>query len=75
LNDAAVAHSYVVIYGYFLKEVNKITDKNVKAVLTNLLLLYGIDKILERSSKFYETSTLKPDAYAILFNRRLSLFN
>lgn len=53
MNEAAVAHCYVTIYDYFFKEVSAITDIRIKAVLTNLLLFYGIDKILERAARFY----------------------
>lgn len=65
-----MAHCYVLIYSTFLKVVESITDSKVKAVLTKLLILYGVDKIIERAGKFYETSTLTPDAFAIIYKKR-----
>jgi hypothetical protein len=73
LNDAAVAHSYNLLYSNFLKFIESATDPNIKAVLTKLLLLYGTDKIIERSGKFYETSTITPEAFGFLYKKRESL--
>ena len=73
INDAAIAHSYVVVYSYFAREVEQAADKQVKAVLTKLLLLYGVEKILERASKFYETATLSAEATSLLFKHREQL--
>lgn len=70
INDAAVAHCYVLVYNYFLNAIRKATDPKIKAVLTKMIVLYGIDKILERSAKFYETSTLKPEAFSLLFAKK-----
>ena len=42
VNEAAIAHTYVIIYDYFLKEVEKVSDQKIKTILTRLLLLYGI---------------------------------
>jgi hypothetical protein len=73
LNDAAVAHCYVLIYSNFLKVVETVTDPSLKAVMTKLLTLYGIEKIIERSGKFYETATLTPEAFGSLYRRRDAL--
>lgn len=53
LNEAAVAHCYYIIYLNFQKMVNSITDEPLKAVMTKLLILYGIEKIVERAGKFF----------------------
>jgi hypothetical protein len=42
LNDAAIAHCYVITYSNFLKSVEAAKDPSTKAVLSKLLLLYGI---------------------------------
>lgn len=60
MGDAAISHMHVVIYTYFLKAVESAVDPKIKSVLTKLLVLYGIEKIIERSSKFFETSTIGP---------------
>lgn len=73
INDAAIAHSYVVVYSYFAREVERVADKQVKAVLTKLLLLYGVEKIIERASKFYETATLSAEGLSLLFKKREQL--
>lgn len=73
INDAAIAHSYVVVYSYFAREVEKAADQQVKAVLSKLLLLYGVEKIIERASKFYETSTLSAQSMSLLFKHREQL--
>lgn len=65
--DAAIAHSYVLVYSYFLKEQQAAVEPRVKAVLRKLLLLYGIEKITERAGKFYETSTITPQLLSQLF--------
>jgi len=53
INDAAVAHCYVLVYNYFLGALRRATDPKIKAVISKMVILYGIDKILERSAKFY----------------------
>lgn len=73
INDAAVAHSYVIVYNYFAREVEKAADKQVKAVLIKLLMLYGVEKIIERASKFYETSTVSAQSMSLLFKHREQL--
>jgi hypothetical protein len=73
LVDAAIAHSYVLVYSYFLKELQATTDPRLKTVLRKLLLLYGIEKITERAGKFYETATLTPEALAQLYHKREAL--
>lgn len=74
MSDAAIAHMHVVIYTYFLKAVESVTDSKIKAVLTKLLLLYGIEKIIDRSAKLFETSTVAPEAFSLFFSKRESLF-
>lgn len=73
INDAAVAHCYVVAYSYFLKEFQAATDAKLKTVLRKLLILYGIEKITERAGKFYETSTITSEGLALLYRKRESL--
>ena len=53
INDPAVAHCYVLVYNYFLGALRRATDPKIKAVISKMVILYGIDKILERSAKFY----------------------
>lgn len=60
LNDAGIAHCYVVVYTYFQEKIATISDPSIKAVLTKLLRLYGIEKIVERSAKFFESQTISP---------------
>jgi hypothetical protein len=53
------------IYQNFYEKIYlKTKNERVRAVLIKLLLLYGVEKIVERSSSFYEmgvitSSTLK----------------
>jgi hypothetical protein len=68
-----MAHCYFLLYSNFLKVTESISDKNLKAVMTKLVLLYGIEKIIERSGKFYETATITPEAFGFLYRRRESL--
>lgn len=75
LMDAAIAHAHVIVYQSFLDNVQKVAIPEVKAVLTKLLLLYGIDKINERPAKFFETQTLTPEAISIVYQKRESLFS
>lgn len=71
--DAAIAHSYVLVYSYFLKELQAASDPRLKNVLRKLLLLYGIEKIIERAGKFYETATLTPETFTQLYQKREAL--
>lgn len=65
LVDAAIAHTYLWIFQNFHEKIYlKTKNEKVRAILIKLLLLYGTDKILERSASFYEvgvitSSTLK----------------
>ena len=63
----------MVVYSYFAREVEKAADQQVKAVLTKLLMLYGVERIIERASKFYETSTLSAHSMSLLFKHREQL--
>lgn len=59
LVDAAIAHSYSWIYQNFLEKINLSTkNEKVRAVLTKLLLVYGLEKILERAQHYFETGTV-----------------
>ena len=46
MNDAAIAHIYATIYSLFMKRVETAQNPQVKKVLTQLLVLYGIEKIV-----------------------------
>ena len=73
MSDAAISHMHVVIYTYFLKAVESAADPKIKAVLTKLLMLYGVEKIIDRSAKFFETSTVAPEAFSLSYSKRESL--
>jgi hypothetical protein len=70
ISEAAIAHCYVMVYFYFLKEFEAATDPQVKNVLRKLLVLYGVEKITERAGKFYETATISPEALSLLYRKR-----
>jgi len=74
LVDAAIAHSYLTVYTYFLQYWSTITVPAVKSVMKKVLILYGIEKIVERSAKFFETQTLTPEALKLVYQQRENLF-
>ena len=45
LVDAAISHSYLIMYNFFLEAAMKVQDESTKAMLINLLTLYGLEKI------------------------------
>ncbi len=54
LVEAGTAHTYLWIYQNFYEKIYlKTKNERVRAVLIKLLLLYGVEKIVERSSSFY----------------------
>jgi hypothetical protein len=70
LNDAGIAHCYIVMYTYFHEKVTAISNPAIKAVLTKLLRLYGIEKIVERSAKFFESQTLDAAGFQAVYTER-----
>jgi hypothetical protein len=73
LVDAAIAHSIVTIHGFYLKESQSVKCLNLKKVLTKLSILYGLEKIIERTSRIYETGILGPEAFQLINQRREEL--
>jgi acyl-CoA oxidase len=53
LNDAAIAHSVVTIHTFFLEALMKVECPKVKAVLTKLCLLFGLEKLIDKASRVY----------------------
>ncbi len=53
LVDAAFAHATVTVYGFYLDAVKKVDSPTLKAVLTKLCVLFGLEKLIERSGKVY----------------------
>lgn len=58
LNEAAISHSYLIMYESFLNAIIRVQDEGTKNILTNLVVMYGIEKIIERADKFYQAGTL-----------------
>lgn len=59
LVEAGTAHTYLWIYQNFYEKIYlKTKNEKVRAVLIKLLLLYGLEKIVERSSSFYEMGVI-----------------
>jgi len=46
LNDAAVAHSIYTIHWFYLRATQKIKSPSLKAVMTKLCTLFGLEKLL-----------------------------
>ena len=44
--------------------------ESVKNVLKKLCLLWGVEKIIEKSSQVYVTGILTPDAFKLLQDKR-----
>lgn len=62
-----------MIFAYFLKELEAITDAKVKAVVKKLLILYGLDKIIQYTPRFYETSTITPENISLIYQKKEKL--
>lgn len=59
LVESGMSHTYFWIFDNFLTKVKVgISNESLKKVLMNLLLLYGVDKILLRSAQFYSTGVI-----------------
>jgi hypothetical protein len=59
LVEAGTAHTYLWIYQNFYEKIYLRTkNEKVRAVLIKLLLLYGVEKIVERSASFYEMGVI-----------------
>lgn len=41
--------------------------------MRKLLILYGLEKIVERSAKFFETQTLTPESLKLVYQQRETL--
>ena len=46
------------MYESFLNAIVQVQHEGTKNILTNLVVLYGIEKIIERADKFYQAGTL-----------------
>ncbi|CAD8156667.1 unnamed protein product [Paramecium octaurelia] len=58
LQEIAHTQSNYWTYRTFLEEVNALTDPNIKSALTQLCLLYGLNKILEQQGQLFEYGVL-----------------
>ena len=70
LCDAGIAHSVLTIHTSFLQMIEKIKEPKLKAVMTKLCILFGVEKLIERSSRVYETGILTPDSFKLLSKKR-----
>lgn len=73
LTDAAIAHSAVTIHSFFLEALKKVECPKVKAVLTKLCLLFGLEKLLDKASRVYETGVISPEAFQLINKKREAL--
>lgn len=69
-----MSHSYLLMYESFLNAVVQVKDEGVKNVLTNLVVMYGIEKIIERADKFYQAGTLSSEGFQMIYKQRYVLY-
>jgi len=50
LVKSAIAHSILTMHTFFLQEVMKIKQDDLKKVMKKLCILWGIEKLIERAS-------------------------
>ena len=59
LTEASTAHTYFWIYeNFFMRIYNSTNNEKLRKSLRNLLLLYGIDKIIDRANHYFESGTI-----------------
>jgi acyl-CoA oxidase len=74
LVEAGTAHSYLWMYQNFYEKIYlKTKNERARAVLIKLLLLYGVEKIVERSSSFYEMGVISSSTLKNIQNLREKL--
>jgi acyl-CoA oxidase len=74
LVEAGTAHSYLWMYQNFYEKIYlKTKNERARAVLIKLLLLYGLEKIVERSSSFYEMGVISSSTLKNIQNLREKL--
>lgn len=64
MSETAIAHTYLWIYQNFFRQIYLRTEnERVRAVLFKLLVLYGIEKIIDRAQSFFETGVITTETY------------
>jgi acyl-CoA oxidase len=73
LCEAGIAHSIFTVHTFYINFVQTIQEPNLKTVMTKLCVLYGLEKIIERASRVYESGILAPEAFQLINEKREAL--
>lgn len=73
LTEAAAAFTYMWMFKTFMLGVMAINNETVKSVMNKLLCLYGLTKILDNASGYYEGKVLDSTAFKLAFSAREKL--
>lgn len=75
LTEAAAAFTYMWIFKTFMLGVMSINNETVKSVLNKVLCLYGITKILDNASGYYEGKVLDSKGFKFAFAAKEKLLS
>lgn len=70
---AGIIHAIFTMHSFFIQDVIKIQQNDLKTVMKKLSILWGIEKLIERSSDVYVTGVLTPEAFQLLNKKREAL--
>ena len=70
---AGIIHAIFTMHSFFIQDVMKIQQNDLKTVMKKLSILWGIEKLIERSSDVYVTGVLTPEAFQLLNKKREAL--
>ena len=70
LTEGSVAHAIYIIHKFYLDFISKIAEPKLKAVMTKLCTLYGLERIVERASQVYSAGIIAPEAFKLISSKR-----
>jgi acyl-CoA oxidase len=75
LAEGSVAFIYYWIFKTFMMGVMEIHNESVRSVMNKVLCLYGITKILDNASGYYEGKVLDSNAFKLAFTVKEKLLS
>lgn len=75
LAEASTSFIYYWIFKTFMQGVMEMNNEAVRAVMNKVLCLYGVTKILDNASGFYEGKVLDSNAFKLAFSVKEKLLN
>lgn len=75
LTESAIAFTYMFLFKTFMTKVLEISNEALRNVMNKVLCLYGLNKILDHSSGYYEGKILDANAFKLAYKAREKLLS